>query len=128
MNAIDMTTVDATAAEPAAPAHAQGLGDENSIWFKLMPLMRGDPENPMRTLMMMADKYGPVIRVNMGNQNVVLSMDIRRTDRSAGIPTGYEIVVHGGRTPTGRDALAWAVASRRLKLGEIVDDLPQAVH
>jgi cytochrome P450 len=53
-------------------AHTQGLGEENSIWFKLMPLMRGDPENPMRTLMMMADKYGPVIRVNMGNQNVVL--------------------------------------------------------
>lgn len=27
-----------------------GLGDENSIWFKLTPLLRGDPENPMRNL------------------------------------------------------------------------------
>jgi cyclase len=56
----------------------------------------------------------------IGNQNVVLSMDIRRTDRSAGIPTGYEIVVHGGRTPTGRDALAWALEGERLGAGELV--------
>ena len=54
------------------PAHTQGLGEESSIWFKLMPLMKGDPDNPMRTLMMMAEKYGPVITVNMGDQRVVL--------------------------------------------------------
>ncbi len=72
MNAIDMTTVDATAAEPAAPAHAQGLGDENSIWFKLTALHKGDHENPMRILMQMAERYGPVITVNMANQRVVL--------------------------------------------------------
>ena len=53
-------------------AHTQGLGEESSIWFKLMALMKGDPNNPMRTLMMMADKYGPVIQVNMANQRVVL--------------------------------------------------------
>ena len=56
----------------AAPAHTQGLGEESSIWFKLMALMKGDPTNPMRTLMMMADKYGPVIQVKMANQRVVM--------------------------------------------------------
>ena len=56
----------------AEQAHTQGLGEESSIWFKLMALMKGDPNNPMRTLMMMADKYGPVIQVNMANQRVVL--------------------------------------------------------
>ena len=52
--------------------HTEGLGEESSIWFKLMALMKGDPNNPMRTLMMMAEKYGPVIQVNMANQRVVL--------------------------------------------------------
>ncbi|MGQ0672318.1 MAG: cytochrome P450 [Hyphomicrobium sp.] len=55
-----------------APEHTEGLGEESSIWFKLMPLMKGDPENPMRTLMMMADRYGPVIRVKVGNQHLVI--------------------------------------------------------
>jgi cytochrome P450 len=53
-------------------AHAQGLGDESSIWFKLTPLLRGDPENPMRILMEMARRYGGVIPVTIANQRVVL--------------------------------------------------------
>lgn len=64
-----------TAIEPAAPDHAAGLGDENSIWFKLTALHKGDHENPMRVLMQMADRYGPVITVNMANQRVVLLTD-----------------------------------------------------
>ncbi|WP_333794609.1 cytochrome P450, partial [Hyphomicrobium sp.] len=48
-----------------------GLGDESSIWFNLSPLLK-DPENPMRLLMQMAERYGPVIPVNMANQRVVL--------------------------------------------------------
>ncbi len=58
-----------------ASAHTQGLGDESSIWFKLTPLLRGDPDNPMRILMMMAERYGGVIPVNMANQRVVLLTD-----------------------------------------------------
>jgi cytochrome P450 len=53
-------------------SHTQGLGDENSIWFKLSPLLKGDPQNPMRILMLMAERYGPVIPVNLGNQRIVL--------------------------------------------------------
>ncbi|MGB4864381.1 MAG: cytochrome P450 [Hyphomicrobium sp.] len=53
-------------------SQTQGLGDENSIWFKLTPLLRGDPENPMRILMHMAERYGPVIPVNLANQRIVL--------------------------------------------------------
>lgn len=51
-----------------------GLGDESSIWFNLSPLLK-DPENPMRLLMQMAERYGPVIPVNMANQRVVLVTD-----------------------------------------------------
>src|SRR5262249_23488037 len=50
-------------------------GEESSIWFKLTPLLKGDPENPMRTLMMMAERYGGLITVNMANQRVVFLSD-----------------------------------------------------
>ncbi len=55
----------------AEPGHTEGLGDESSIWFKLSALQRGNEHNPMQTLMQLADRYGGVIPVNMGNQRVV---------------------------------------------------------
>jgi cytochrome P450 len=56
----------------AAPSAVQQLGEESSVWFKLSALARGDAANPMQTLMHMAERYGPVIPVNMGSQRVVL--------------------------------------------------------
>lgn len=56
----------------------------------------------------------------IGNQNVVLSMDIRRVGVNEQQPSGYEIVIAGGREPTGRDALAWALEGERLGAGELV--------
>ncbi len=52
-----------------SPSHQ--LGDENSIWFKLSALLKGDPQNPMTMLMQMTERYGGVIAVNMANQRVV---------------------------------------------------------
>ena len=52
-------------------SHAQALGEENSVWFKLTPLLKG-PENPMQVLMQMSERYGGVIPVNMQSQRVVL--------------------------------------------------------
>jgi len=40
-----------------------------------------------------------------GTQCVVIAIDARRRDDGA----GWEVVIDGGRTPTGRDAVAWAV-------------------
>lgn len=56
----------------------------------------------------------------IGNQNVVLSMDIRRVNASDACPSGYEIVINGGRTPVGKDALAWALEGEKLGAGELV--------
>ena len=55
-----------------------------------------------------------------GAQAVVLSMDVIRTAVSAQVPSGYEIVINGGRTPMGLDALAWARQGEALGAGEIV--------
>jgi len=54
----------------------------------------------------------------IGNQNVVLSMDIRAA--SGALPSGFEIVINGGRRPMGIDALAWALEGERLGAGELV--------
>ncbi len=56
----------------------------------------------------------------IGAQSVVLSMDVRRAERSAALPSGFEIVINGGRTPTGVDALEWAKRGQALGAGELV--------
>jgi cytochrome P450 len=60
-------------------SHAHGLGDEQSIWFKLTPLMNSD--NPMQLLMRLADKYGGAIPINLKNQRVVLLSDVEHFKR-----------------------------------------------
>ncbi len=54
-----------------------------------------------------------------GAQCVVLGMDVKRVDKSATIPSGFEVVIHGGRKFTGMDALEWAKTGEALGAGEI---------
>jgi len=54
-----------------------------------------------------------------GNQCIVLGMDVKQVEASPLIPSGYEIVIHGGRKYTGIDALWWAQEAERLGAGEI---------
>lgn len=54
-----------------------------------------------------------------GSQCIVVAIDARRRD--AGDPgKGWEVFTHGGRTATGRDAIAWAKEVERLGAGEIL--------
>ena len=55
-----------------------------------------------------------------GAQNTVLSMDILRVEISREFPSGYEVVINGGRTPMGVDALEWALKGEELGAGELV--------
>lgn len=50
-----------------------------------------------------------------GAQCTVVGMDVRQSG-----PTTYEVFTHGGRRPTGRDAIEWAVECERRGAGEIV--------
>jgi cyclase len=54
-----------------------------------------------------------------GSQAVVLGLDAKKVEPSAQCPSGYEVVIDGGRTPTGLDALAWARKAESLGAGEI---------
>jgi cytochrome P450 len=60
-----------TVAQSPDLAHINQLGEESSVWFTLTPLLKG-PSNPLTVLMLVADRYGGVIPVNMGNQRIVL--------------------------------------------------------
>jgi len=54
-----------------------------------------------------------------GSQAIVLGMDVKRVVPSKTIPSGYEMVIDGGRTYVGIDALAWAKKGEDLGAGEI---------
>jgi cyclase len=54
-----------------------------------------------------------------GSQCIVVGMDVLRVPRSETIPSGYEIVIHGGRKHMGIDALWWAKEVERLGAGEL---------
>jgi cyclase len=55
-------------------------------------------------------------------QCVVLAIDARRCPPESDAPTksGFEVFTHGGRTPTGMDAVWWANKAERLGAGEIL--------
>ena len=54
-----------------------------------------------------------------GGQCIVLGMDVKKVPPHAAVPSGYEMVIHGGRTFTGIDAFWWAREAERLGAGEI---------
>ncbi len=52
-----------------------------------------------------------------GRQCMVLGMDAAADSE---MPSGYRVVINGGRTPTELDALEWALRAEKLGAGEIV--------
>ncbi len=57
------------------------------------------------------------LSTEFGTQCVVVAIDAKRSDAT---PSGFEVFVHGGRTPTGLDAVAWAIEVERRGAGEIL--------
>ena len=56
---------------------------------------------------------------HFGSQCVVVAIDARRSG-AEGVESGYEVFTHGGRRPTGIDAVAWARRAEELGAGEIL--------
>jgi cyclase len=53
-----------------------------------------------------------------GSQCVVCAIDAKRRGAEAG--AGFEVYLHGGRTPTGIDAVGWAARAVALGAGELL--------
>jgi cyclase len=60
------------------------------------------------------------ISAEFGAQCCVVAIDAKRRPPDAGGAAAFEVYVRGGRTPTGMDAVAWAVEAERLGAGEIL--------
>jgi imidazole glycerol-phosphate synthase subunit HisF len=61
------------------------------------------------------------LAVEFGAQCVVVAIDALRRDRLEGREAaGFEVVTHGGRTPSGLDAVEWAQQMAELGAGEIL--------
>jgi cyclase len=58
------------------------------------------------------------IAAEFGSQCVVCAIDAKR--RGPSVDDGYEVYLHGGRTPTGIDAIGWAQRAVGLGAGEIL--------
>jgi len=56
--------------------------------------------------------------LKFGSQCIVVAIDARRIPETN--PPRWEVFLHGGRTPTGKDAMAWAIEAERLGAGEIL--------
>jgi cyclase len=54
------------------------------------------------------------LAAEFGSQCVVVAIDARQR------ASGWEVVIHGGRTPTDRDAVEWAVECERQGAGELL--------
>lgn len=52
--------------------------------------------------------------MKFGSQCIVLAIDAKRTGK------GWEVYVNGGRTPTGKDAVQWAIQAAKIGAGEIL--------
>lgn len=87
-------------------------------------------EDARRLLRVGADKVGvntaaverpavlAEIAAEFGDQCVVVAIDAKRSPGTT--PSGFEVYVHGGRTPTGLDAVEWAVAATTGGAGEVM--------
>jgi cyclase len=58
------------------------------------------------------------IAEEFGAQCVVVAIDARRS--GSAVPGSFEVYTHGGRTPTGKDAVEWAQRATGLGAGEIL--------
>ncbi len=58
-----------------------------------------------------------------GSQCIVVAVDAKRTDKENFLKfkgISWEVFIHGGRTPTGIDALKWAIKMEEFGAGEIL--------
>jgi cyclase len=58
--------------------------------------------------------------VRFGSQCIVVAIDAKRRPAATSAVPSFEVYTHGGRRPTGRDAVRWAREAEALGAGEIL--------
>lgn len=96
-----------------------GLGSEDDV---RMILAAGADKVTMNTAAVRDPSLVERCAARFGSQCIVVAIDAKRVPRGQGesAPPRWEVYVHGGRTPTGIDAVAWAVRAAELGAGEFM--------
>ena len=96
-----------------------GLASEEDV---RMILAAGADKVTMNTAAVQDPELVRRCAARFGAQCIVVAIDAKRVAGSGeeGRPPAWEVYVHGGRTPTGIDALAWAVSAAELGAGEFM--------
>ena len=89
------------------------LGDVRKL------LLAGADKVSINTAAVKTPEFVSAAADKFGNQCIVVSIDARRVS-AAGQPGRWEIFTHGGRTPTGIDAIGFAVRSVARGAGELL--------
>jgi imidazole glycerol-phosphate synthase subunit HisF len=109
-----METVVRRTAEALTIPFTVGGGLRSVEDLRLM-LRAGADKVGMNTAALLRPELIREAALRFGSQCIVVAIDARRVT-----PTGWEVYIHGGRTPTGRDAVAWARVAADLGAGEIL--------
>jgi imidazole glycerol-phosphate synthase subunit HisF len=88
-----------------------GVGDVNDV---RRLLRAGADKVSLNTRAVASPELVAQASAEFGAQCVVVAIDARRASR------GWEVYTHGGRKPTGLDAVSWAEEAVRLGAGEIL--------
>ncbi len=107
-----LDVVERTAAEIAVPLTVGGGIREPNDVREL--LAAGADKVSINTTAVRDPAFVEAMAAKYGSQAIVIAVDARRRD------DGWEVYTHGGRTPTGLDAVAWAQRVQALGAGEIL--------
>jgi cyclase len=95
-----------------------GLASEDDV---RMILAAGADKVTMNTAAVQDPSLVERCAARFGSQCIVVAIDARRVaGGAAGGSPRWEVYVHGGRTPTGIDAVAWATRAAELGAGEFM--------
>ncbi len=96
-----------------------GLSSEDDV---RMILAAGADKVTMNTAAVRDPSLIERCAARFGSQCIVVAIDAKRLTGSGegGRPARWQVYVHGGRTPTGIDAVAWATRAAELGAGEFM--------
>jgi len=83
-------------------------------------LNAGADKTSINTAAVKAPRFVKRAAEKFGSQCIVVAIDAKRRPSPAPDTSKWEVFIHGGRTPTGIDAVAWAKQMEALGAGEIL--------
>lgn len=84
-------------------------------------LNAGADKVSINTAAVVNPNFVAVASERFGSQCIVVAVDAKRVESSGGeMSPSWQVFTHGGRTPTGLDAVAWAARMAELGAGEIL--------